>query len=98
MQAIALGRADYHLLRPWTDNEIMFEAMSGYLSAWTREHKPNFELFRIVARDHDPRLPRVRDVFSRFNLPFAFYSSDSDKGRAGCSSEAGLDEARTCRS
>ena len=62
VQAMALGRADYHLVRPWADNEIMFEAMSGYLSAWTRERKPNFETFRIVAREHDPRLPRVRDA------------------------------------
>ncbi len=90
VQAIALGRADYHLVRPWTDNEAMFEAMGGYLSSWTREHKPNFETFRIVAREHDPRLPRVRDVFSRFNLPFAFYSSDSDEGRR-LLIEAGLD-------
>ena len=49
VQAMALGRADYHLVRPWADNEIMFEAMSGYLSSWTRERKPNFETFRIVA-------------------------------------------------
>jgi thioredoxin reductase (NADPH) len=81
VQAMALGRADYHLVRPWADNEIMFEAMSGYLSSWTRERKPNFETFRIVAREHDPRLPRVRDALSRFNLPYAFYASDSDAGR-----------------
>jgi thioredoxin reductase (NADPH) len=90
VQAMALGRADYHLVRPWADNEVMFEAMGGYLSSWTREHKPNFETFRIVASEHDPRLPRVRDVFSRFNLPFAFYSSDSDQGRR-LLIEAGLD-------
>ena len=90
VQAMALGRADYHLVRPWADNEVMFEAMGGYLSSWTREHKPNFETFRIVASEHDPRLPRVRDVFSRFNLPFAFYSSDSDQGRR-LLVEAGLD-------
>ena len=81
VQAMALGRADYHLVRPWADNEIMFEAMSGYLSSWTRERKPNFETFRIVAREHDPRLPRVRDALSRFNLPYAFYASDSEEGR-----------------
>jgi thioredoxin reductase (NADPH) len=90
VQAMALGRADYHLVRPWADNEIMFEAMGGALSSWTREHKPNFETFRIVAFEHDARLPRVRDVFSRFNLPFAFYSSDSDEGRQ-LLADAGLD-------
>jgi thioredoxin reductase (NADPH) len=81
VQAMALGRADFHLVRPWADNEIMYEAMSGYLSSWTREHKPNFDLFRVVAEEQDPRLPRVRDVLSRFNLPYAFYARDSDEGR-----------------
>src|SRR5215475_6663977 len=49
VQAMALGRADYHIVRPWPDTEMMYGAMSEYLGAWTREQEPNFELFRIVA-------------------------------------------------
>ena len=62
VQAMALGRADYHIVRPWSDDEMMYGAMSEYLGAWTREQEPNFELFRIVADDGDPRLPQLRGL------------------------------------
>src|ERR1700729_631725 len=45
--AMTLGRVDYHIVRPWADDEMMYRAMSEYLSSWTREQEPNFELFRI---------------------------------------------------
>jgi thioredoxin reductase (NADPH) len=35
VQAIALGRADYHIVRPWTDDEMMYRAISEFLSSWT---------------------------------------------------------------
>jgi thioredoxin reductase (NADPH) len=53
VQAMTLGRADYHIVRPWSDDEMMYGAMSEYLSSWTREQEPNFELFRIVAARGD---------------------------------------------
>src|SRR5262249_10796804 len=56
VQAIALGRADYHIVRPWADDEMMYRAMSDFLSSWTREQEPNFELFRIVAEEGDSRV------------------------------------------
>src|SRR5207344_232326 len=34
VQAITLGRADYHIVRPWGDHEAMYRAMSEYLSSW----------------------------------------------------------------
>src|SRR5438067_10008532 len=55
-QAMTLGRADYYIVRPWTDDEIMYGAITEYLSSWeTEKQKPNFELFRIVAEDGDKR-------------------------------------------
>ena len=88
VQAMALGLADFHLVRPWADDEMMFEAMSGYLSSWTREHEPNFELFRIVAHEHDARLSRVRDVMSRFNLPFGVLC-ERQRGRTAAAGRGG---------
>ena len=35
VQAMTLGRADYHIVRPWADDEMMYGAMSEYLSSWT---------------------------------------------------------------
>jgi thioredoxin reductase (NADPH) len=81
VQAIALGRADYHIVRPWANDEMMYRAMSEYLSSWTREHQPNFELFRIVAAAGDSRVPQLRDVLTRFSLPFGFYPTDTEAGQ-----------------
>src|SRR3954454_1598515 len=33
VQAMALGQVDYHIVRPWSDDEAMYGAMSEYLSS-----------------------------------------------------------------
>src|SRR5262245_60481965 len=40
VQAIALGRVDYHIVRPWSDMELLYGPMSEYLSSWTRTREP----------------------------------------------------------
>jgi thioredoxin reductase (NADPH) len=93
VQAIALGRADYHLVRPWTDDEMMYRAMSEYLASWEREQAPNFELFRIVAAIGDPKVAELRDVMSRFSMTAGFYDVESEAGRR-LLAEAGLEPSR----
>jgi len=93
VQAMTLGRVDYHIVRPWADDEMMYRAMSEYLSSWTREQQPNFELFRIVAAQDDSKVLQLRDVMTRFSLPFGFYAVESEAGRR-LLDEAGLDAAR----
>jgi thioredoxin reductase (NADPH) len=92
VQAITLGRADYHLVRPWSDDESMYRAMTEYLSSWTREQEPRFEEFRIVASEGD-RLVRLRDVMTRFSMSFGVYGADSETGRC-LLRRAGLDATR----
>jgi thioredoxin reductase (NADPH) len=93
VQAIMLGRADYHIVRPWADDEMMYGAMGEYLASWTREQEPSFELFRLVAAERDSRVPRLRDVMTRFSLPFGFYPLESEAGRH-LIEEAGLEGTR----
>jgi thioredoxin reductase (NADPH) len=82
VQAMALGRADYHIVRPWSSDEMLYGAMSEYLSSWTKEQDvPNFELFRIVAEEGDSRVLQLRDVMTRFSMPFGFYPVDGESGR-----------------
>jgi thioredoxin reductase (NADPH) len=90
VQAIALGRADYHLVRPWADEESVYRAMTEYLSSWTREQEPRFEQFRIVASESDSRVARLRDVMTRFSMSFGVYGADSETGRC-LLRQAGLD-------
>ena len=92
-QAMALGRTDYYLVRPWTDDEIMYGAITEYLSSWETEQKPNFELFRIVAEDGDSSVLQLRDALTRFGMPFGSYAAESETGRR-LLDEAGLDAMR----
>jgi thioredoxin reductase (NADPH) len=93
VQALALGHADYHIVRPWTDDEAMYRAMSEFLSSWEREQAPNFELFRIVAEEGDTKVLQLRDVMTRFSMSAGFYPVDSNAGRMMLD-EAGVDADR----
>ena len=93
VEAITLGRADFHIVRPWADDEMMYRAMSEFLSTWTKEQEPSFELFQIIAVADDPRLPEVRDLLTRLSLPFGFYAAGSEAGRQ-LLEEAGLDASQ----
>jgi thioredoxin reductase (NADPH) len=93
VQAMILGQADYHIVRPWPDAEVMYRTMSEYLSTWMREQEPNFEEFRIVAEEGDSRLARLREVMTQFSMPFGVYSSESEAGRR-LLDQAGLDSTR----
>jgi thioredoxin reductase (NADPH) len=93
VQAMALGRVDYHVVRPWDDDETLYGAISEYLVSWRREQEPRFEEFRIVAAEGDSRALQLRDVMTRFSMPFGLYASDSEDGRR-LLEEAGLDAGR----
>jgi thioredoxin reductase (NADPH) len=94
VQALMLGQADYHLVRPWSNNESMYRAMTEFLASWTREHEPRYELFRIVASESDSRLPHLRETLRRFSMPFVFSPLEGEEGRH-LLEEAGLDESST---
>ncbi len=90
VRAMTRGEADFHIVRPWADDEMMYRAMSEYLSSWTSEHEPSFELFRIVASATDSRVTEIRDVMTRLHLPFGFYPLEGEQGPR-LLHEAGLD-------
>jgi thioredoxin reductase (NADPH) len=93
VQAMALGHVEYHVVRPWADDETLLRAISEYLAAWMREQEPRFEEFRIVAAEGDGKALQLRDVMTRFSMPFGFYPSDSADGRR-LLEEAGLGATR----
>jgi hypothetical protein len=61
--------------------------------ARTRDREPSFGEFRIVAAEGDCRVLKLRDVMTRFSMPFGFYPVESDAGRR-LVDEAGLDATR----
>jgi thioredoxin reductase (NADPH) len=93
VQAMTLGRADYHIVRPWANDEMMYGPITEYLLSWTREQKPTFEEFRIVAAHGDSRVLQLRDVMTRFGMTFGVYEVNSEMGRR-LLADAGLDASR----
>ncbi len=93
VQAMTLGRVDYHIVRPWADDELMYGPVSDYLLSWATEQEPRFELFRIVGVEGDAKVRRLRDVMTRFSLPFRFYPSGTEPARR-LLADAGLDGTR----
>ncbi len=93
VQAMTLGRADFHIVRPWADDALLYGAMSTYLASWTREQEPDYQLFRIIAAEGDPRALQLRDVMMRFSLSFTFHPADGEEGRR-LLAEAGADATR----
>jgi thioredoxin reductase (NADPH) len=90
VQAMTLGRADHHIVRPWASEETVYRAIGDFLSSWIAEHRPSFEEFRIVAEQGDDRALQLRDVMTRFSMPFGFYGAGSERGRR-LLDDAGLD-------
>jgi len=93
VQALTLGHADYHIVRPWPDDEMLFGAMSQYLASWTTEREPDFEMFRIIAEEGDVHALQLRDTMTRFSMSFGFYPAGSDEAERLLTG-AGLDGSR----
>jgi len=80
--AMMLGQIDYHLVKPWFPDHRLYHPVSEFLTAWARAQSDEAKMFRIVAPENDARAHAIRDLLTRFSIPFAFLASDTDEGRA----------------
>jgi len=82
VSAMALGQIDYHLFAPWYPVEqILYPAVSEFLSSWDKSREPSVVAFRIVGPAHSPGAHQLRDDLSRFGIPYWFFDDTSDEGR-----------------
>jgi hypothetical protein len=81
VEAMTLGEADYHLVKPWMLEQVLYREVSGFLADWAKDHQSGFDLFRIVGRLQDRRTHELRELLTRFNVPFHFEAADSQEGR-----------------
>jgi thioredoxin reductase (NADPH) len=82
VSAMALGKVDYHLYRPWRPQErFLYPAISEFLTAWDKGYEPSAPALRIVGDHRSPRSHQLRDVLTRIALPFWFFDAASDAGR-----------------
>jgi thioredoxin reductase (NADPH) len=80
--AMALGRIDYHLFRPWWPLErILYGSMAEFLAAWENARPPAVVAFRIVGDPQTTAAHRLRDVLTRIGIPYRFHDAGSPEGR-----------------
>ena len=90
VQAITLGQADYHITKPWLLEPDLYRMVSEFLAEWARDQQAGFDLFYLIGRPADPDTHELRELLTRFYVPFHFCASDSGAGRR-LLTEQGLD-------
>jgi thioredoxin reductase (NADPH) len=93
VQAMTLGQADYHITKPWVLEQDLYRMISEFLAEWAKDQEAGFDLFHVIGRLQDRSTHELRDLLTRFNVPFRFHAADSDHGRHLLAGK-GLDASR----
>ena len=80
--AMTHGQIDYHLAKPWAPELGLYPAVTEFLASWASAHSEGFSLFRLVAPENSRRAHEIRDLFTRFPMPYTFHTADSNEGTA----------------
>jgi thioredoxin reductase (NADPH) len=81
VQAMMLGQADYHLSKPWMLEQDLYREISEFLADWAKGQAAGFELFQVIGARQDRGTHELRELLTRFNVPFAFHEADTEEGR-----------------
>jgi len=93
IQAMTLGQADYYITKPWMVEQDLYRIVSGFLAEWAKGHQAGFELFHVIGRLQDRGTYELRELLTRFSVPFAFHAAYDRRGRRLLASR-GLDGSR----
>jgi thioredoxin reductase (NADPH) len=91
--AITLGQADYHMTKPWLLEQDLYRLISEFLAEWAKDQSSGFDLFQVIGQPDDRGTHELRELVTRFNVPFRFYSAGSEQGRQ-LLNDKGLDASR----
>jgi hypothetical protein len=73
---MTLGQADYHITKPWLLEQDLYRLISEFLANWAKDHQAGFDLFQVVGiADRDTY--ELRELLTRFNVPFRFHAASS---------------------
>src|SRR5215211_905701 len=82
LEAMALGRMDYYVLKPTRPSDEYFHrAVTEFLHEWSREHLAIGHELVLIAEPASPRGHEIADLLKRSGIPFAFHSSDAPAGK-----------------
>ncbi len=93
VQAMTLGQADYHTTKPWLVEQDLYREISEFLAEWAKDQEAGFELFHVIGRLQDRGTHEVRELLTRFDVPFHFHAADREEGRRLLNNK-GLDASR----
>jgi thioredoxin reductase (NADPH) len=82
LEAMALGRMDYYVLKPTRPSDEYFHrAVTEFLHEWSREHLAIGHEVVLIAEPATPRGHEIADLLRRSGIPFAFHRSDTPAGK-----------------
>jgi len=93
VQAMTLGQADFHITKPWVREQDLYREISEFLADWAKDHQVGFDLLHVVGRLQDRGTHELRELLTRFNVPFHFHAADSEQG-GNLLKNKGLDASR----
>jgi thioredoxin reductase (NADPH) len=83
LEAAARGWVDFYLAKPGSSPDEQFHReVTGSLEEWWRERGGRGETVTVIGDDPSARVHEIRDVLARNSVPFSFFPSDSQEGRA----------------
>ena len=78
LQAMALGRIDDYILKPWVPaDDMLHPLVTDLLSDWTRATRGRVPMVTIVGEAREARSHELRDLLDRNSIPYAFVGRDS---------------------
>jgi len=92
VQAMTLGQADYHVTKPWLLEQDLYRIVSEFLADWAKDQSRGFDLFYVIGSPADPRTHELRELLTRFYVPYRFNAADSAQGSQMLASK-GLDSS-----
>lgn len=82
-RAVALGQTDYFIVKPSGEpDEAFHQLVTDLLCEWTGDHQETFVAVELVGEQWDARSHSFRDLLERNGVPYRFYDSESEQGRA----------------
>jgi thioredoxin reductase (NADPH) len=81
LRAMALGRMDYYVLKPWRRRDEFFHrTVTEFLHEWNRASSADPQEVILICEPRSPRSSELRDLLARNGLPHLVYASDSPEG------------------
>src|SRR5205085_8478685 len=81
--AIAGGRADYYVLKPWRSPDELFQrTIAEFLHEWSRTQSSRPKELTVVGDPRSARTHEIVTLLARNGVPHVFRAADSDEGRA----------------